>query len=197
MRNCYRIPIGSSSLRDLAWGLYLLLNIESCVSLREGTTPVMCLLSAPSYYARGGQVGLDVARQLARPAPASITAVRSAGIDKWQQGQVTGTLDRQGDRALVLRACATAAARLDLAQIAYETSQQLDILVVNVANSISGERVHPAPGEAATSTATPRSAGTSRSPVTKVSGHRSVLLYQSRKSPRRARLPDRHRRQYR
>jgi hypothetical protein len=65
--------------------------------------------------------------------------VALAGAGEWQKGHVAGTLDGDGEGALVLGAGAHLAARLDLAAFADVTPEPGQVLVVNVLDVVHGE----------------------------------------------------------
>src|SRR5690606_16439226 len=70
-----------------------------------------------------------------------------------QQSQVPCALDGDCQRALMLGAGAYPAARFDLAAVGDEAPQERDILVINVHDAFSGQRVHPPACERAATTA--------------------------------------------
>jgi hypothetical protein len=102
----------------------------------------------------------DVAR-LAPPAAAAtaspFTLCRAPVIDEWNQRQVSSALDRARQRALVFGARATPPARLDLAKIGDELSQQRDVFVVDMHDPGFADRIHTPAREAPTAAAFPAS----------------------------------------
>jgi len=81
------------------------------------------------------------------PGVSGLTA--SAGAGEWDQGDVSGTLDRDSERALMTGAGSELAAWLDLAALADMTPKARDVLVIDMIDVIDAERTNLASGSVA------------------------------------------------
>lgn len=107
----------------------------------------------------------------------------STGAGEWDQGDVSGTLDRYRQRSLMASACPKLAARLDLAALSDMPSKACNILVVNMIDIVDAKRANLAPWRVP-STTWPPSTGTAAWPATSSLALATLALWATKSAAR-------------